>query len=286
MIASYSPIPKEKRPHMNQEYQNLSVSEVKEFMRTTKEEHYQLIDVRLEKEYITGHLPGAILIPVGEIEERVAELSVEKDCIFYCHSGKRSVAASVFIGTHPNYHGNIYNMLGGILAWDGHSLPDMPNIKSLGISGSVEELLYQAMNLEKGAHKFYQLVQEHFPIAPFTPVMNILGEAEMLHAKMIYDFWSETQKDPLSFESLYDLLPGDILEGGHQFEALAARLKQVDTQCQGVIEMAMSIEFSAYDLYRQMAHLNKNSPIAKSFLILCQSEKEHMRIAAEAMALC
>lgn len=271
---------------MENDYKDLTAAEVKEFMRTTGEDKYQLIDVRLEEEYIDEHLPGAILIPVGEIEEKVADIDPNRDIIFYCLSGKRSVAASVFIGTHPDFNGKIYNMLGGILAWDKHTVPDMPNVKAFGLSGSKDELLYQAMNLEKGAHRFYEMVLEEFPSAPFTPVMEMLVNAEEVHAKMVYSFWADTQDAPPSFEQVYASLSGDILEGGLELDTLTSKLKMGDTQCHGVIEMAMAIEFSAYDLYRNMAHLNKNTPMAEPFLVLCQSEKSHMRIAAEALSAC
>lgn len=271
---------------MDKGYQDFTAAEVKEFMRTTSEDKYQLIDVRLEEEYTEKHLPGAILIPVGEIEEKVAMIDLDRDIIFYCLSGKRSVAASVFIGTHPDYSGKIYNMLGGILAWGNHTIPDMPNLKVFGISGSKDELLFQAMNLEKGAHKFYQMVLDEFPNAPFTSVMQILAKAEEEHAKMIYAFWVDTQENPPSFEVVYADLPGDILEGGIDFEVLASKLRMGDTQCKDIIEMAITIEFSAYDLYRNMVHLKKNAPMAEPFLALCQSEKSHMRIAAEALSTC
>ncbi len=48
-----------------------------------------------------------LLLPVDEIEQRVSELSPDKATILYCLSGKRSVAASVFIGTCP---GDLLNL--------------------------------------------------------------------------------------------------------------------------------------------------------------------------------
>lgn len=271
---------------MEKEYQDLTVDEVRGFMGNTREEKYQLVDVRFLDEYEEDHIAGAILIPVGEIEERISELSPTKDTIVYCLSGKRSVAASVFIGTHPDFEGKVYNMLGGYLEWDGHYIEDMPNLKVFDMEGSDADLLYQAMNLEKGAHKFYELVLEQFPNAPFTPVMETLVKAEEAHAHMIYKFWEKSQDNPPSFEDVYASLPGDILEGGLDFDELAEKLMQEGTECQNVVEMAMAIEFSAYDLYRNMAHLYKDSVMEKHFLSLCQSEKQHMRIAAEALNDC
>lgn len=271
---------------MEKGYQDITVEEVQELMRTTREHRYQLVDVRQPEEYTEEHLAGAILIPVGEIDSRFSELSPEKATIFYCRSGKRSVAASVFASTGKWFTGTIYNMLGGILEWDGEIVPDMPNIKVFDISGSEEALLYQAMNLEKGAHRFYQLVLDLFENAPFAPVMEELVTAEEKHAKMIYDFWKEYHENAPSFEEVYDSLPGDILEGGQDFDTLTATLKKPETQCQDIIDMAILIEFSAYDLYRTMAHKYKGTDMEKPFTVLSQSEKDHMRIAAEALALC
>lgn len=271
---------------MEKEYQDLTVDQVRDFMSKTREDQYQLVDVRFLDEYEEDHLAGAILLPVDEIEDRISELSSTKDTVVYCLSGKRSVAASVFIGTHPDFTGRVYNMLGGYLEWDGHYIEDMPNLKVFDTDGADEDLLYQAMNLEKGAHKFYELVLEKFPNAPFTPVMEKLVKAEEAHAHMIYKFWEKSQDNPPSFDDVYASLPGDILEGGLDFDELAAKLMQEDAGCQNVIEMAITIEFSAYDLYRNMAHLYKDTDMEKHFLSLCQSEKEHMRIAADALHHC
>ena len=271
---------------MEKGYQDLTVEEVQQFMHDTREQNYQLVDVRQPEEYTEEHLAGAILIPVGEISDRLSELSPDKATIFYCQSGKRSTAASVFAATTPGFTGVIYNVLGGMCEWDGEIVPDMPNIKVFDLSGSEEALLYQAMNLEKGAHRFYQLVLDHFSEGPFTPVMEELVTAEEKHAKMIYEFWTKYQQDAPSFEDVYADLPGDILEGGQDFDALTARLKEADTQCQDIIDMAILIEFSAYDLYRTMAHMHKGTDMEKPFMTLSQSEKDHMRIAAEAFALC
>lgn len=42
-----------------------------------------LLDVRQPQEYAAGHMPGAKLIPVGELEERLAELHPQQPIIVY-----------------------------------------------------------------------------------------------------------------------------------------------------------------------------------------------------------
>jgi phage shock protein E len=50
------------------------------------------LDVRTPEEYAEGHVQGAILIPVDEIEQRVAELEPYRDrpMVVYCRTGRRS----------------------------------------------------------------------------------------------------------------------------------------------------------------------------------------------------
>ena len=271
---------------MEKLYQDLTADQVKEFVATNREESYRLIDVRFPEEYTEEHLPGAILMPLDELEERIAEIPVDKDLVVYCLSGKRSVAASLQIGSIGGRKGRVYNMLGGILAWKGMCLPDMPDIKVFGCSGSKEELLYQAMNLEKGAHRFYEQVLATFGSTAGLKAIETLVNAEEVHARMIYGFWEKLQDNPPPFEEVYALLPGDILEGGKSMAELTASLIEAEARCTHIIAMAMSIEFAAYDLYRTMAHLHRKTELEEPFLLLSQSEKSHMRIAAEALALC
>jgi rhodanese-related sulfurtransferase len=56
---------------------------VRLFLKEKNPEDYNLVDVRTPKEYQHGHLPGAQLIPVGEIGDRLPELDPKKPTILY-----------------------------------------------------------------------------------------------------------------------------------------------------------------------------------------------------------
>lgn len=53
------------------------------FLNEKNLEDYNLVDVRTPKEYEQGHLPGAQLIPVGELADRLSELDPKKTTIVY-----------------------------------------------------------------------------------------------------------------------------------------------------------------------------------------------------------
>jgi rhodanese-related sulfurtransferase len=56
---------------------------VRQFLKDKSPQEYNLVDVRQPKEYGGGHLPGAQLIPVGELEGRLKELDPNKPTIAY-----------------------------------------------------------------------------------------------------------------------------------------------------------------------------------------------------------
>ena len=95
-------------------YRQISQEEAKEMMDTRD---VVILDVREQDEYDSGHIPGAVLLPVGVIEEGTAgEVISEKDSVVlvYCRSGNRSKTASSKLAELG--YTNIYEF-GGINTW-------------------------------------------------------------------------------------------------------------------------------------------------------------------------
>jgi rhodanese-related sulfurtransferase len=74
-----------------------------------------LLDVREPWEYREGHVPGAQLIPLAELEQRVNEVPRDRQILAICHSGQRSLAAAGFL-LHLGY-ASVSNVDGGTAAW-------------------------------------------------------------------------------------------------------------------------------------------------------------------------
>jgi rhodanese-related sulfurtransferase len=87
------------------------------------EQGVYLLDVRTGPEYEAGHLPGAQLIPVQELEKRLKEVKAKKDAkiLVYCRSGARSIVASEILV--KSGYTKISNMLGGFNAWSAATYP-------------------------------------------------------------------------------------------------------------------------------------------------------------------
>jgi rhodanese-related sulfurtransferase len=77
-----------------------------------------ILDVRTQKEYLAGHIPGALLMPVGEMASRISEIEKynEKPVLVYCASGGRSPLAVKLL--LKNNFKNIYHLNSGISKWN------------------------------------------------------------------------------------------------------------------------------------------------------------------------
>jgi len=73
-----------------------------------------VVDVREPDEYAEAHVPGALLIPLGEVPERLAELPESRPLYLICRSGARSARAGEFLAGQGY---EVVNVAGGTLAW-------------------------------------------------------------------------------------------------------------------------------------------------------------------------
>ena len=97
---------------------NVDVISMEEFQNNILNDKSIILDVRTEEEYFgpLGHINGAILIPIDELENRLSELEIYKNDTIYvvCRSGNRSNFGKVILNAN-NF--NAINVDGGMLAW-------------------------------------------------------------------------------------------------------------------------------------------------------------------------
>lgn len=82
-----------------------------------------VVDVRRDDEWVTGHVSGAIHIPIDELSDRMDQVPQDKKLLFICAAGVRSglaceIAASM--GYDPE---NLYNIEDGTPVWIAGSHP-------------------------------------------------------------------------------------------------------------------------------------------------------------------
>lgn len=95
-------------------YKDISPDEVREALQAGA---VQLVDVRGKEEYAQGHLRGARLMPMGNLEAGSSKLRVDAPVIVYCLSGARSARAAHVLAQKG--FTDVRNMKGGIRRWAG-----------------------------------------------------------------------------------------------------------------------------------------------------------------------
>ena len=108
--------------YMNFCSKNVDVISMQQFQSKILDENTVVLDVRTEEEYFgpLGHIDGAILIPINELEIRIEELKEFQDETIYvvCRSGNRSNFGKDLLIENSF---NAVNVDGGMLAWKADS---------------------------------------------------------------------------------------------------------------------------------------------------------------------
>lgn len=82
-----------------------------------------MLDVRENNEYSQGHIANSVHIPLGDVKKRVDELGKYKsgNVVVSCRSGARS--GSIINYLRKQGFENVFNLRGGIMAWENENLP-------------------------------------------------------------------------------------------------------------------------------------------------------------------
>lgn len=87
------------------------------------DEGAQLVDVRADHEWETGHIAGATHVPLPELPQRTEEIDKDRPVVVYCRGGNRSSMAAAAL-TDAGY--DAVKLTEGIVGWEKDQLPIEP----------------------------------------------------------------------------------------------------------------------------------------------------------------
>jgi rhodanese-related sulfurtransferase/rubrerythrin len=259
---------------LTREIPTWSVDKIRAFLEESEPGEYTVLDVRQPEEYAEGHLAGSKLIPVGELHQRIEELDRAKPTIVYCRAGVRGAnGAGVLLNAGFD---EVWNMDGGILAWEGKTATGAPEAGMWWFeeARSPEEYIALAWILEEGAKIFYARMAEQFACLDVGKVFQGLAQVEEHHKetlRQLHRALTGREEDPLTPD---EVAAHDTMEGGVSITkvlAWAEGQKPID-----VLEFSVSMEVNAYDLYLKVAQRLEQKGSRDVLLHLAREEKAHL----------
>ncbi|NDJ84413.1 MAG: rhodanese-like domain-containing protein [Chloroflexi bacterium] len=106
--------------YQNAAHKDITIVEYRSDFLDTNTDH-ALIDVRTPFEFARGHLPGAINIPLNQLQFQADKVPTDKPVVFVCATGTRSADAA-YAFANAGFD-NVYNLAGGTMMWMMNGLP-------------------------------------------------------------------------------------------------------------------------------------------------------------------
>ncbi len=85
-----------------------------------------ILDVREPQEFELCRIPNSVLVPLGELPSKLAELDSSRELVVHCRTGKRSLTAIELLKQAGFSPSRLVNLTGGIDAWARDVDPAMP----------------------------------------------------------------------------------------------------------------------------------------------------------------
>ena len=246
------------------------------FMQDHAEGEYTLLDVRQPGEHKEYHIPGARLIPLPELVDSLSDLDKDKPVLVYCAMGGRSKAASQILKGAG--FTEIFNILGGVEAWTGNMAEGPYDFGMTMITGSESPIaiLAVAYGMENGLKLFYQKIAADMPEGNTATLLNKLAGVEVKHGDRLFEIAKTLDVTVDTPEALLSRIDASLMEGGYTVDEFIDKYQSRLNTPRDVLNMAMTLEAQALDLYMRYAHKMAEPESRDILLKIADEEKAHL----------
>ena len=255
---------------------SMDVGQAREYVQKKPPEELTLLDVRQPNEYEAGHIPGARLIPLPDILSRLDEIDSNKTTVVYCAVGGRSRVAAQMIAAQG--FSEVYNLSGGFKAWKGEAAfgAEEKGLELFTGNESVEETLVVAYSLEEGLRSFYLEMQAKVKNSNARNLFKKLSEIEVKHQERVLEEYRKITASSITREEFEKKVVVSTLEGGLTTEEYTTLFHPNWESVTDIIEVAMSIEAQALDLYLRASERSDEPQSQKVLRQIADEERTHL----------
>ncbi|MFH1993396.1 MAG: rhodanese-like domain-containing protein [Pseudomonadota bacterium] len=257
--------------------QSFSAEQARQFIAEHSGDDYTILDVRQPNEYESGHIPGAKLIPLPDLTDRLAEIDSQKPAIVYCAIGGRSrVAAQMLSGKGFQ---TVYNLSGGFKSWQGRAAfgTEEKGLELFSGNESPEKTLIVAYSLEAGLRDFYVTIAPKVNNTSARQLFQKLSEIETRHQERIYNEYLKITGKSQNRNEFEKQIVTKTIEGGLTTEEYTRLFSMDPESATDIIELAMSIEAQALDLYMRAAEKSQNDQSREMLTQITDEEQAHLK---------
>ncbi|WP_018123225.1 rhodanese-like domain-containing protein [Desulfovibrio oxyclinae] len=266
-------------------YSNMTPDQLRTYMDARRPDEYFLLDVRQPWEYKELHLPGAHLIPLSEVSDRLEEIPSDRPVVTYCRSGGRSSAAA---GLLQGKGYEVINLQGGASAWQGHAAfgPVKLGLAAIPENATVKDVLLAACAMEKRLEDFYESRMGLAANESEKDLYRTLAGFEDRHRRTLFNLYRKMVDDQAErdvFEEQAASAGAGQSEGGVEPQRFLEEYGEIFEGENGVIELAMLFEAQALDFYSRCAARAAESEAAEALTHLEREEAAHLKLLGRYM---
>jgi len=260
-----------------QKVKSISPEEVRTIIKEKSTSDYCLLDVRQPGEYEQGHIPGAKLIPLAELQPNLNRVPQDRTTIVYCRSGNRS-RSGVGILNGAGIE-DVYNMEGGMLAYNGlvAAGPPEAGIFCFPENMAPEQLIAMAWYIEDGSLQFFNTVMENFQKEEIETVFSSLIDHKTAHKRTLSRLYEK-----ISGKKTVGDFPVVVLEKPpHNVMAGCVSVPEAvnwskDKQAHEILDLLMALEANTFDLYLKLGRQVASDNARSVFLELSEEQIRHL----------
>ncbi len=251
-------------------------AEAKTFMDQRPASKFTLLDVRQPAEYEKAHLPGARLVPLSELADRLGELDRDKPVIVYCAVGGRSRSAAQLLDGQG--FAEVYSLQGGLKAWQGQKAAGPPEMGLAWLRGdeTAPELVVLAYGLEGGLAEFYTAQARAHTEEAVVRLLEDLAAVERRHQERLARLFDSLNGAATDRAALAEEAEAAAVEGGWTTAEFVALFGAAFTSPAKVLEVAMAVEAQALDLYLRCVEVSAAAETQSVLHDLAAEEKGHL----------
>jgi len=173
----------------------------------------------------------------------------------------------------------VYNLKGGIRAWQGHKVEGPPGMGMEYLEGieTPGDIILMAYGMEENLGSFYKEAAKRTRNPDAEQLFTKLAGVEEKHKNQLFKLYREVVGGDEDRGTLESRVAGGVLEGGLSSEQVVQRIMGAKSSLADVLSVAMMFEAQAMDLYMRYSEALEQEQSKALLHDLAEQEKAHLK---------